>query len=108
MALEPQRHDLEQELRATMAARHEVGTAYDDQFIQALVEKLTQQVRQEIEAARPPQAVLAPDQRLALGICSLIFGIPLIAIAAGSAGPVGLVVAFAAIVAINMAAGWSR
>jgi hypothetical protein len=101
-------HDLTREVQATLAARHELGPEYDDQFIQRLVERLTAQVRQEV--ARAPRARasgLAPDQRTGVAICSLIFGIPLVAIAGGIAGPVGLAVAFVALVLINIAAGMS-
>lgn len=105
---QPDPHDLAREIQATLAARHELGSQYDDQFIQRLVEQLTAQVRQEV--ARAPRARpsgLAADQRTGIAICSLIFGIPLVAIAGGIGGPVGLAVAFVAIVLINIAAGIS-
>lgn len=106
MTPQPDTHDIQRELQATLSARRELGPEYDDQFIERLVEKLTVQVRQEVaRAPKPRSAGLPSDQRTAIAICSLIFGIPLVAIAGGIAGPIGLIVAFVAIVLINVAAG---
>lgn len=106
--MQPDTHDLQREIQATLSARRELGLEYDEQFIQRLAERLTAQVRQEVaRAPRPRAAGLAPDQRTAVAICSLIFGIPLVAIAGGMAGPVGLVIAFVALVLINVATGVS-
>lgn len=100
--------DFKRELQATLAARHELGNGYDDQFIERLVERLTAQVRQEVARAPQPRSnALAAKDRTALAICSLIFGIPLIAIAGGIAGPAGLIIAFVALVLINVGAGIS-
>ena len=100
--------DLKRELQATLTARHELGSTYDEQFIERLVERLTTQVRQEVARAPQPRSnALAPKDRTAIAICSLIFGIPLIAIAGGFAGPAGLIVAFVALVLLNVAAGIS-
>jgi len=100
--------DLQRELQATLAARHELGPEYDEHFINQLTERLTQQVREELaKAPKPRRAPLGPEQRLPIAICSLIFGIPLVAIAAATAGTTGLVVAFLALILINIAAGIS-
>jgi hypothetical protein len=100
--------DLKRELQATLAARHELGDAYDDQFIERLVERLTAQVRQEVALApRPRSTALSAKERVPIAICSLVFGIPLVAIGGGIAGPIGLVTAFLALVLINVAAGIS-
>jgi len=97
--------DIKRELQATFEARRELGTAYDEQFIEALVEKL----RTEARAAQPPQRKVGPpsDQRLGLAICSLIFGIPLVAIASGSS-LIGLILVCATILGINIAFNWQR
>ena len=39
--------ELERELRATFAARRELGTEYDQQFIQRLADQMTKQVRED-------------------------------------------------------------
>jgi hypothetical protein len=100
--------DLQRELQATLAARHELGPEYDEHFINQLTERLTRQVREEMaKAPKPRNTALSPEQRIPIAVCSMIFGIPLVAIAAGTAGPVGLVVAFLALILINVAAGIS-
>ena len=109
MSLQPSNdQDLQRELQSTLAARHELGPEYDEHFINQLTERLTQQVREEMaRAPKPRSPALSPEQRLPIAVCSLIFGIPLVAIAAGTAGTAGLVVAFLALILINIAAGIS-
>ena len=78
-----QSDEIKRDLQATLAARRELGTEYDDHFLNALAEKLTAQVRQEVaRAPRAPESSnrLSRDQRTAVAICSLVFGIPIIAI----------------------------
>ena len=105
---QPDSQDLQREIQATLSARRALGSEYDDQFIQRLVERLTAQVHQEVaRAPRPHASGLSSEQRTGIAICSLIFGIPLVAIAGGIGGPVGLAVAFVALVLINLAAGAS-
>jgi hypothetical protein len=103
--------DLQRELQATLSARRELGPEYDDQFIARLTDQIAARVRQEVAAApRTRPAALSAGQRTAIAICSLLFGIPLVAIAGGIGGSVGLVVAFVALVLINLSvnAGWGR
>jgi hypothetical protein len=98
--------DFGRELQATLAARREIGQEYDDQFVARLADQLTARVRQEAaRAPRPHHLGLSPEQRTAVAICSLVFGIPLTAIAADAAGGVGVFVAFVALVLFNIAAG---
>ena len=106
MSPQPDTQELKRELQATLSARRELGPEYDDQFIERLVEKLTAQVRREVtQAPRPRALALSSEQRTAIAICSFIFGIPLVAIAGGEVGSIGLIVAFLALVLINLAAG---
>ena len=79
--------DLKRDVQATLEARRELGPSYDDHFVQQLTERMMAQVRQEMaQAPRPaaPRNKLDASQRTGVAICSLIFGIPLIAIASGS------------------------
>jgi hypothetical protein len=100
--------DVGRELRATLDARRELGPDYDAQLIQRLAEQVTAHVRREmVRAPRPESNGLSANQRMALATCSLVFGIPLIVIAGTMAGPAGLMVAFATLVMINVAAGRS-
>jgi type VI protein secretion system component VasF len=98
---QPQTEDIRRDLQATLAARREMGTGYDDQFLDALVEKLTAQVRQEIATAPRPQqqsSKLSNEQRTGVAICSLVFGIPLIAIA--TTGGLTYILVIAAMIAL--------
>lgn len=104
MMTPPQQHqtdDIRRDLQASLAARRELGTEYDEHFLNALVEKLSAQMRQEIATApRPtaPSSKLSRDQRTGVAICSLIFGIPLIAIA--STGGMPFILTVVAMIAI--------
>ena len=94
------RHDVE----ATLAARRELGPAYDDHFIDTLTERLVQRARAEVQRTPAPRQGLTPQMRLAVAICSLIFGIPLVAIATGLTGVTGLIVICLMILGVNFAA----
>ncbi len=82
-----QREDLQRDVQATLEARRELGPAYDEHFIQQLTERMMAQVRREMAQAPRPAArrsKLDPSQRTGIAICSLIFGIPLVAITASN------------------------
>lgn len=107
MTPQTNRGEIKREIQATLAARHELGTEYDDQFLDALVEKLSRQSpAQRPQPPRLPQRSSALDsgQRLALAICSLIFGIPLVSICGALGGVLGIVFVCMAILGINFAA----
>jgi hypothetical protein len=101
--------DLQRDLRATLAARRELGPEYDDQFIQSLADRLTRQVTQAqmqaqaVQQRQHARTTFSAEERTAIAICSLIFGIPIIAISGGIAGPIGLICALVALVLINLA-----
>ncbi|MGC3956201.1 MAG: hypothetical protein QM804_18480 [Propionicimonas sp.] len=59
-------------------------------------------------STRPPSASPVDRSRLTLALASMGMGIPISAIAADSAGPVGLVIAWLAIVAVNFIYSWRR
>jgi hypothetical protein len=101
------KNDLMQELQATLSARRELGPEYDEHFIERLATRLTAQVREEVaKAPKPHPSGFSPEQRIPIAVCSLIFGIPLVAIAS-NVGIGGVIVAFAALILINIAAGIS-
>ena len=58
--------------------------------------------------AKAPGASASEKSRLYLALASLGMGIPISAIAAGSAGLVGLLIAWVAIVAVNFIYSWRR
>ena len=75
--------DVRRDLQASLEARRELGPGYDEHFLDALVEKLNRQVQQTQQ--RQVVKSKSSDNSLALAICSLIFGIPIVAIAGGEA-----------------------
>jgi len=110
----PADDDLRRDVHAALAGRQELGPAYDEHFADALVERLNVQIKREVErqlrqtqrrGLSGSQHHLTSAQRLGLAIPSLVFLIPLIAIGGGMEGLTGMILAFAAVVAINIAAG---
>ncbi len=103
-----QRRELARDMRATLAARDELhlsaGGAYDDQFIEALVERLTAQARREMAVAPRQRERLSPKQRNELAIVSIVMLIPLIAIAGAMFGIAGFLAICAAILGVNILA----
>ena len=88
------------EARAALEARRELGPAYDDAVVEALVEKIEQRL-----AERPPAHREGAITPLALG--SLGLSIPLIAIAANFAGLAGVIAVCIAVVVVNIIAARS-
>jgi len=72
--------DIATDLQATLAARHEVGAAYDDHFVAALVDKLKEQVLLDLRPETRPARVkatasavdgLTPEQRALVALVSM-------------------------------------
>lgn len=103
MASQLPTNDVRRDLEATLAARRDLGPEYDEHFIDTLTERLVQRARQEVQRTPAPHEGLTPEMRVAVAICSLIFGIPLVAIAAGVSG-VALVIVCLMILGVNFAA----
>lgn len=101
-----------EELSATLAARHELGPEYDTALVESLAERVEQVVKarvaaQQMTAAPPaqvPSSTLSAGQRLAVAAISLGVAIPCLAIAGDMAGVAGVVVTWAGIAAVNVAA----
>lgn len=95
--------DLGEELRLTIAARRELDQKHEDELIAAFLEKveqvIEQRVQQEVETSHRTARRTDPVARLAV---SLLFAIPLSAIAAGVAGLPGLAIAWIGIIALNV------
>ncbi|HEY8325997.1 MAG TPA: hypothetical protein VIG77_15970 [Ktedonobacterales bacterium] len=101
---QPQTDDIRRDLQASLEARRELGPGYDEHFLNALVEKLTASVHQQVASAPRPQAPsshLGRDQRTAIAICSMIFAIPLIAIAADAAQLTGIIAVVVMVALVN-------
>ena len=98
--------DVKKELKATLAARHEVGVAYDDHFVDAFMEKLKAHVIQEVRndprlaPARPRATpMLMVERRLkialiSLALCPALFGLALLTVNPFPYSPGGLVACF--------------
>ncbi len=102
------------EIRAAAQTHHELGPDYEGAVIESFLDKVGKEIDARVDArmgqGRPlPRPAAAPRQGmgLALAVISMALGIPLTAIvlAVGShpAGLAGLLVVWAAIVAINVA-----
>lgn len=98
--------DIRRDLQASLEARRELGPGYDEHFLDALVEKLSRQVQQTQQ--KQVTTSERSNNSVALAICSLIFGIPIVAIASGTQGMAGLIVAAAMIVGVNLAFNFRR
>ena len=83
-----------EEAQAALEARRELGHEYEDEVVDALVEKIERRLAERRPARR--EGSITP---LALG--SLGVSIPLIAIAGNFAGLAGIVVVCLAIVLVN-------
>ncbi len=94
-----QNPELRQDLQATLSARQELGAAYDPQLIDAFLRRLDQAIDARIDqrlAQRPPPPAVRADPTRTLAV-ALGLGIPLVAIAGGIAGAVGIVAVLALI-----------
>jgi hypothetical protein len=98
-------HELERELRATLSAQREIGPNYDHHLIENFMRKVHQQpaapALNQPQPAPAPNAMIGP--RLALGILSLIFMVPLAAITTANSGLAALVVVGLVVLGINVA-----
>jgi hypothetical protein len=105
-----------EDLKATLAARRDLGPDYEDALVESFLDKLdteiTARVRNEVaNSARyggPGLRAAKEDRDRSVGVAlgSLGIGVPLTAIAGGltsHAGGAGILVAWAGIVAVNIA-----
>lgn len=102
-----------EELRATLAARQELGPEYDTALVDSLADRVEQVVQARVAAARqvapapPPVPVSATTfsaaQRLAIAAISLGVAIPCTAIAGDAAGVAGVIATWTGIVLVNVA-----
>ncbi|MFJ6214545.1 hypothetical protein ACIQGZ_14605 [Streptomyces sp. NPDC092296] len=116
--MEPRRDDLKTDLDAAVQTRKELGAEYEseivDSFLARLDARLEAQVERRVaeritEYARPPQQRAQHQQGgrsfgPKLSIISMALGIPLSGIGGGTAGVTGLMVVWAGIVGVNIAA----
>ena len=89
-----------EELHAILSARHELGTEYNDELADMLMERLDAVIDRRVEARL--QDVSGSDMSPAVPICSFIFAIPATAIVASLTGPLGVAFVWAAVVLVNI------
>jgi hypothetical protein len=107
-----------EEVVAAVRTRAELGERMEPEVLDAFLDRIEQaviaRVDQQIDLRASGRARLRARERhassvaLPVAICSLIFGIPLSGIAAGTAELPGLVVAWAGIAAVNLAVALGR
>lgn len=99
-----------EELGAAVAAREELGTRMEPEVIEAFLARIESAVITRVDARVDERLRGAGHARrsgssptVPVAICSLIFGIPLSAIAGEDAGLAGLLVCWLGIAAVNFA-----
>jgi hypothetical protein len=116
---EPPHRDLgtETDVRAAWEARKELGPEYDEHIASGLADRVEELVAYRTAELRHQGAVRTHDEELergaqresfVLGIISLGAGIPITAISGDQAGLLGVVVAWAGIVGVNLAHRFTR
>lgn len=109
MSANPNDADFKRELQATLEARRELGPDFDQHFLDRLVEQLKGNAQPvPVKPAQPPaHNALNSEQRTAVAICSLLFGIPLVAIS-GAYGFAFFALVVLMVLGINFAVNWRR
>jgi hypothetical protein len=107
------------DVEAALAARRELGMEYEEAIAAGLLDRVNQlalmragDLRREVELAQG-SAVAEKEsrtQRFVLGIISLGVGVPITAIAGNTVEPglLGVLISWAGIVGVNVAAGLRR
>jgi hypothetical protein len=110
----PEPEPLREDLAAAVAARRDLGPDYEDAVLESFLARLDQAVAARVDAQVAERTSPSPADRgaggrqLALGIVSLVLGIPVTAIATSNAEGLGaLAVSWAGIAAVNAAHAWT-
>jgi hypothetical protein len=106
------------DLQAAVAARRDLGEEYEPEVIDAFMDKLDARIAgrvdQEIAARAAQQPPVPQPPRKGdnaatwVALASLVFGVPITAIASESSGIIGTMVAWAGIATINVAHAMGR
>jgi hypothetical protein len=107
-----------EDLQAAVAARRELGRDYEDAVLDSFLDRLDRSIAARVDArvAERVPAVLRntgeargrSDAGLVLGVTSLVTGIPITAIAGGTTGVDGILIAWVGISVVNLAHAWGR
>ena len=113
------REETRRDIEAALAARRELGPEYQDPIAAGLAERVEQLAairtaelrhQAQIQEREANEEKSTRGQRLALAIVSLGVGVPITGIAASTVEPavVGVLISWAGIVGVNIAAGLRR
>lgn len=101
------------EVAASLEAGRDLGPEYDDAVAASLAERLDQIVEERVRAGVADQVAKRThlseargEARTSVAIASLIFAVPLSAIAGGTAGALGLMLTWTGIVLVNVILAW--
>jgi hypothetical protein len=98
-----------EDVASAVGARQELGEDLEPAVVDAFLEKVEHAIEQRTAAERGRHYTDdRSGQRLALAIVSLGTGVPITAIAAEQGGVVGMLVAWAGIVGVNVANALKR
>lgn len=86
-----------EDARASLEARRELGPAYEEELAERFAQRIEARLRERERAPARRNA----DNTNAVTVVSIIAAIPLIAIAGGTSGPVGIAMVCVALVLIN-------
>lgn len=109
-AVADDREEQRKDLAAALRARQELGPDYDAALVESFVDHIQTEIDRRVDtrlaATGPPRG---PDnQGFVIALVSLGTGIPISAISAGIAHVPGLMIAWAGIAAVNVAAALGR
>lgn len=90
-----------EELDVILSARQELGTEYNDELADKLIERLDAAIDRRVEARLQKDSKSTPLSP-AVPICSLVFAIPLTAIAASMLGVRGVAIVWVALIIVNI------
>jgi hypothetical protein len=90
------------ELNAAVEARRELGQELEPQVIEGFLERVGQAIDERVDQ-RLKKREGDGEGTIGLAVVSLLFGIPLTGIGAGTTGLAGLVVVWLGIVLVNFA-----
>ena len=107
------RDELRRDLAATVSARQELGRDYETELVESFVDRIDATIAQRVDAAversgRDSPNPSADQQRFVIAIISLGTGIPITAIAGGTADLPGILAAWLGIVGVNAAFALGR
>jgi hypothetical protein len=91
------------EVTAAVEARRELGHELEPQVIDGFLERVGQAIDERVDQRLKKRGGDGDERTIGLAVVSLLFGIPLTGIGAGTTGLAGLVVVWIGIVLVNFA-----